>query len=260
MPGRCLLGVVALWAWAAGGCIAIPREPMTRQVRIISMDACDGEWRMERALLTAAVSADRRWAEVRASGRFMQPRWIESETETETVRPKLVIGFLPGVGSHWQVGKPCSRERWAAECWATEPAMAVVILVSNVVLLGAPTVAPWFTEFNRDWRPAPGEGLDEPWASLLGWAKTGVSERHRVKSRRDEPTIESVRPLADVAVHFAVQGEAARAELRTDGAGVARLDLTSLGEARTRPVSLVISAPDTRPAPSPVVLPLPPGP
>ena len=161
-------------------------------------------------------------------------------TQNRNIRDKtVVIGLYPGHGAYIYVGR---GSEWSAN-WDAPSPKPVSAVVINVVLLGFPSVIPWFTEFEREWTPPPTVGEMNVQISLIGWCKTGeiLANQKRIF---DEPSKSQTvsKKIPDVRVTLLDPDTGLSVTASTDHGGDATLPTGELPFHTSEPLTFSVSA------------------
>ena len=216
-----MLIAVATCIASTAGCVAIPCGELTTREVVRSTPV--KERKLSGVQISARLLEAKQALEVRVLGDYLVHAYRDEEYD-EVVRKKLlIIGFYPGIGSAWWVGKPCFYGMYVED-------VGMIVIgnpLFNACFLGLPTIASWF-DYGAEWKPCSDDEENKRAASfsLFGWAKSSKEVRRlRRYARERERKYEERIGVAGVTVVCSSLEPSFRVTWLTDVEGKALLYL-----------------------------------
>ncbi len=157
---------------------------------------------------------------------------LESEETVVTNHKRLVLGLLPGLYANWYGGYKASDGKALASGGSYVEDVFVIGLaapIANAILVGLPTVIPWFSEAGEEWQPPATRKNKVVEASLIGYAKTSKnrSTTGNVKPAPGRTRLE-VTPVAGSVLRVSLQGVVSEWKETTNREGAVSIPLSRL--------------------------------
>lgn len=260
--------VLIVFCLLSGGCIAIPAG-----TEVLSTEEVSRETITDTKLIAAHLEAELtdQGGEpvllVTAIGDYEETSFDRVTREIELGQRKLVIGLFPGWGAHnaagerWN-GAPLFPYRFEDEMQEIGR-LTVLLPLANVVLLGAPTWATWFTEAKAEWE-TPSGALAGDWRdeigqlSLVGWFKTRKNGVVREETA-DETTAKQQfsQAIAGLTVTLTDQERGFSEAGKTDDSGSARFAAAQFRYVTMQDITFQASAHGAKGAIEPITVDIP---